>query len=298
MFDGLISGRVRRLLYLASVLLLIVVVVVRVVLGTDPADGSTVIARELVSSVAGAIVVWLLGLLFLRVFISSETRARETQVIHGDEGAKEFCRLAGRAVVWFHHGQIGRWVRENVLPEFIKRSARSPAPLRIVVILLDPTNHPVCESHAMRRNSRRRKESTPFTAGHIKVEIAATVLSLAKAQAACPQLQVRVLVTDLDNPFRLDLSDTYGFITHEDQTAPAFGFEAESPYYATSYSYFSNFQSVNARELDLQSITASTSNLNERNIRGALEAMNIGFPELVKTATRTQILDFVKKVLD
>jgi hypothetical protein len=293
MFNDLASIRVRRFLYLSSALLLVIAIGVRFLLGGE--GGTKQILRELTSSVAGAIMVWALSIVFLGIFLARERQAHETRVIDGDASAKQFSREAADSTIWYHHGQIGRWVRENVVPAFVLRSARSPAPLRMIVILLDPRLNEVCKAHADRRNSRRRKESSPFTARHIKIEIASTVLSLAKAKATISSFDARVFVTDLDNPFRIDLCDNYGFVTHEDQTAPAFGFEADSPYFATACSYFEKFKSANAREIDLDSAGPHLATIDANSVQEILTILQLDFPELSTNSTQ---VDIVKNVED
>jgi hypothetical protein len=286
-FSDLASVRVRRLLYLASVLILVLAVALRVWLG----EGEDVrqIGRELTSNIAAVILVWVLSIAFLGVFFARERQAHETRVVDGDRSAKEFSTAASNAAIWFHHGHIGRWVRENVLPALAVRSARSPAPLQVIVILLDPRADAVCQGHADRRNSRRRKDSTPYTARHIKIEIASTILALARANAALPNFTARVFVSDLDMPFRLDLCDDYGFITHEDQTAPAFAFESESPYYATSSAYFERFRSSGAREVNLGASSLVDGEVAQSSVKEILAMMDLDFPELDQRNTRDDI---------
>ncbi|MCC3655775.1 hypothetical protein LIX60_30815 [Streptomyces sp. S07_1.15] len=293
MFNDLASIRVRRFLYLSSALLLVIAIGTRILLGGE--GGKRQVFRELTSSIAGAIIVWALSIIFLGIFLAREKQAHETRVIDGDASAKQFSRLAADSTIWYHHGQIGRWVRENVVPAFILRSARSPAPLRLIVILLDPRLDDACKAHADRRNSRRRREPFPFTARHIKIEIASTVLSLAKAKATISSFEARVFVTDLDNPFRIDLCDSYGFVTHEDQTAPAFGFEADSPYFATSCSYFEKFKSMNAREINLDSVGPQLAAIDAHSVQDILTILQLDFPELSDNSTQA---DIVKKVED
>lgn len=295
MVNELASVRVRRFLYLSSGLLLIIAVAARVLLGGE--GGWQQVARELASNIAGAIIVWALSITFLGIFLSRERQAHETRVIDGDASAKQFSKLLVDANIWYHHGQIGRWVRENALPAFVLRSARSPAPMRMIVILLDPGSHDICKAHADRRNSRRRKESSPFTARHIKVEIASTVLSLAKANATIPNFSAKVFVSDLDNPFRLDMCNVYGLITHEDQTAPAFGFEAESPYFATACSYFEKFESAYAREIDLNAVQRTVDSMDADSLRDVLITLQLDFPELSDDSARTQILRCVESAV-
>lgn len=291
------NGNVRRLLYLSSVAVLAIVVIVRLSLGTEDAGAFTVVAREFLSSVAGAICVWLMGLLFLRIFLSSELRSRETRVWYGDQSAKEFCVLADQASFWFHHGQIGRWVRENVLKEFVRRSSISPAPRRMTLILIDPEDNQVCESHASRRNSRRRKESKSFTAQSIKIEVCTTILCLAKASARHRQISVKVFLSKTDLPFRIDIADTYGFVTHEDQTAPAFGFETDSPFYSTSFLYFESFSSDVARQLNFDPHGFDFESLNVSNSREALNALGVDFAELADRSVRKDIIKCVNEVI-
>ncbi|MGZ5178727.1 MAG: hypothetical protein ACXWCW_31790, partial [Burkholderiales bacterium] len=218
-----------------------------------------------------------------------DRQMRETKVLDPDSSAKQFSAATTRSTFWYHHGHIGRWVRENALPALTLRSTRSPAPLRMVLILLDPRCHDVCKAHADRRNSRRRKDSAPYTSEHIKIEIAATVISLAKAMATIPSFSAQVFVSDLDVPFRLDLCDDYGFITHEDQTAPCFGFESDSPFYATSSAYFENFHASVVREVDLGVIDFNSVIVTAASIPDILSQMQLEFPELTEKDVRSGI---------
>jgi len=295
MFNDLASVRVRRFLYLSSGLLLVISAGARVLLGGD--GGTRQVARELASNIAGAIIVWGLSITFLGFFLSRERQAHETRVIDGDASAKQFSRVATDATLWYHHGQIGRWVRENALPAFILRSARSPAPMKMIIILLDPRSDDICKSHADRRNSKRRKESSPFTECHIKIEIASTVLSLAKAMSKIPGFSAKVFVSDLDIPFRIDLCNTYGFITHEDQTAPAFGFEADSPYFATAWSYFEKFESKYAREINLDAVKNIVDAMDANSLQAVLATLQLEFPELSDSSVRSNILQCVEKAV-
>lgn len=298
MFNDMRSVKVRRLLYLASAALVVIAVGVRIWLGgfgKDEVIAQT--ARELTSTIAGAVIVWTLGIAFIRFFFAKESQSHETQVIDGDASAKRFLLSASNATIWFHHGQIGRWVRENALPNLVLRSTQSSEPLRLIVILLDPRVDEICKAHADRRNSRRRKESTDFTAEHIKCEIAATVLSLAKATAMYPNFKANVYVSKLDLPFRIDLCDDYGYITHEDQTAPAFGFEKKSPYFATTRGYFEKLDSTQFTQVNLDLVRTKIEKLDKTSLTEILSILDLNFSRTSEKKVATKILRFVKKVV-
>lgn len=291
MFEDLRSRRVRRFLYLTASLLLLLVLIARFLLG----DGPSQILKEITSNLAASIIIWALGLAFLGAFLSDEIAARGTQVLDADTSHRLHARSLAGTNFWYHFGHIGRWTRENALPRMIAAARADPSTRRISVFLMDPNLDSICLEHADRRNSRRRRDPRPVTLRDVKIEILATIVSLAVAHARVPNLEVRCHLIRFDPPFRLDVSSDRAFLTHEDVTAHAVCFDRGNPYYATAVAWFeSNHHSLSAEALDLNRALSTSTPPVHQEVLDCLAALGVDVPELADVEFVASITERVR----
>jgi hypothetical protein len=147
-----------------------------------------------------------------------------------DRGAR-LSRAQTKTRKWWFSGAMGRYTRAETLPTIAAACREDGRSRSVVLQLIDPRNHDLCQRYASLRRSLRESERAPWSVAHVQKEVVATIVTAYAIAAEQSLLDLRVALRPTLNQQRFDLSDLEVIITTEDERREALSFPAGSHFY-------------------------------------------------------------------
>jgi hypothetical protein len=224
-----------RMLGIIVVASLVILLIVRfALLGETKPSGQTdleAIYRSIVNGLISTIAVSAIVALSLRYVRPPEQAQESTLYVQPNDIDRYLRNAATTTREWTYFGHTGRYVRSAIFPLLLEQAKRGTA-VRLVMLILDPNDGPLCEYYAQYRSTARTaKRGRPWTKETIQAELLATVLSAMELRASSVSIDVEIGFVKHVSLFRVDLASERALITQEDSQEPALGYESDSRFY-------------------------------------------------------------------
>ena len=251
----------------------------------EPAPIRTIIAG-VASNVTALIVSSGLALAFFHYFIGREEELADYTSLDPQSSRAVHDKAMQETSFWYHEGHIGRWVRENSLTELARKAQMGMQVYTMCIAILDPRRTEQCEILAARRRNHFTRQEQRWDAARVQAEICATILSCALLRSRHGQLHVNLFLKPDTPPFRLDVCQTFSFITLDDALAPAIAMSTASKHYSSALAHFQEFSrnDPSAAPLDMEAAASEArllgDSLQTSDYRRIALAAGLDFPSL------------------
>jgi len=173
---------------------------------------TTLIASIVTSAFMGVLYWWLLP---------KKSKIREIEEIGWRTTRKYFREAVQTSSSWGYHGHIGRWIRNDAIPELVEKARETGEMIDVSLVLIDPTDDELCSTFSDYRNTMRTQEEKVSDSLYIKAEIYATILKMIKYSKDYESITIKIFLSRSFGAFRKDISDNAVFMTRVDTKAPA-----------------------------------------------------------------------------
>jgi hypothetical protein len=154
--------------------------------------------------------------------------------VSGPRISGELTEMLDLAKEWSFKGGSGRWQRERVLPQLSRERNRS-VPYRMLI--LDPTEHGLCQQYADYRN-KNRVDGALSTAESVRNELLACIVAGAW-YSKNTRIAAEVYLAQTYSPLRQDMSAEMVAVTVADQSQSGLFVPSSSWYYESMTDEFS-----------------------------------------------------------
>jgi len=220
------------LLIVASLLLLLVVRFG--LLGETKPNGQTdfnAIYRSVLDVLISTIVVSAVVALVVRYVRPPEEEPESTLYVQPNDVDHYLRNAATTTREWTYFGHTGRYVRSAIFPLLLEQVKRGTV-VRLLMLILDPNDDPLCEYYAQYRSTARTAKRGPrWTRETVQSELLATILCAMELRASSVSMEVEIGFIKHVSLFRVDLATDRALITQEDSQEPALGYESDSRFY-------------------------------------------------------------------
>lgn len=224
--------RMLRIIVVASLTILLIIRFV--FLAETQPDGRTDLAalfRSVINGLISAIVVSVVVALAVQ-YVRPPAEAPESTLYVQPTDIDRYLRTAATTTrEWTYFGHTGRYVRSAIFPLLLEQAKRGTG-VRVVMLILDPTDGSLCEYYAQYRGTARTAgRGAPWNKDTVQSELLATVLCAMELRASSVAIDMTVGFVKHVSLFRVDLASDRALITQEDTQEPALGYESDSRFY-------------------------------------------------------------------
>lgn len=199
---------------------------------------------------------------------------------------------------WQYFGQVGRYIRSNVLPKFVKHCYDNDKPGRIKILILNPENDRLCESYInLRKTSRNNNDGgNNWSLNRTKAELLTTILMLVYLDQKYGRVAIEAGFVDSLSIFRVDLSSNLVLVTQEDNQNPAILFDRNSIFYN---SYLNEFVLVygQSKKIAIQNAITPLNLTDSESIKKCMNEIDINPHGYDKEVFDSIIENFQKELL-
>lgn len=177
---------------------------------------SSILKEVLINLIAASLTaIFITGLLIFLLPI--EEKSKSVEIIDPSKTKALHDHALINTDFWYHHGQIGRWVRTTAMPALAKVSVDKSITTTIKLIILNPKNENLCNLYAEFRNRISFKENNIKTIEDVQAELIATIIIGQIFEQSSNGLNVQVF---LDNQLALVREDVNAQAVFRTQVDP------------------------------------------------------------------------------